>query len=66
MQELEKILEEMKISATYAETTDGYGAICVPIGTIERIITQARKTPCFSYGECQRMASSPRIIQTRK
>ena len=38
MQELEKILEEMKISATYAETTDGYGAICVPIGTIERII----------------------------
>ena len=38
MQELEKILEEIKVSSVYAKTRDGYGALCVPIGTIERII----------------------------
>lgn len=38
MQELEKILEEIKSASVYAETKDGYGALCVPIGTIECII----------------------------
>lgn len=38
MQVLEKILEEIKASGVYAETKDGYGAKCVPIGVIERII----------------------------
>lgn len=38
MQELEKVLEEIKVSSVYAKTRDGYGALCVPIGTIERII----------------------------
>ena len=38
MQELEKILEEIKSSAVYSETKYGYGAMCVPIGVIERII----------------------------
>ena len=39
MQELEKILEEIKVSSVYAKTRDGYGALCVPIGTIERAST---------------------------
>ena len=38
MQELEKILEEIETSAVYAETKDGYGAMCVSKGTVERII----------------------------
>ena len=38
MKELEKILEEIKSASVYAETKDGYGALCVPIGTIECII----------------------------
>lgn len=38
MQELEKILEKIETSAVYAETKDGYGAMCVPIGAIEKII----------------------------
>lgn len=38
MQELEKILEEVETSAVYAETKDGYGAMCVSKGTVERII----------------------------
>ena len=38
MQELEKILEEIKSSAVYSETKYGYGAMCVPVGAIERII----------------------------
>ena len=38
MQVLEKILEEIEVSSVYAKTRDGYGALCVPIGTIERII----------------------------
>ena len=38
MQELEKILEEIDASAIYAETKEGYGAMCVPVGAIERII----------------------------
>lgn len=38
MQELEKILEEIKVSSVYAEVADGYGAMCVSIGTIECII----------------------------
>lgn len=38
MQELEKILEEIKSSAVYSETKCGYGAMCVPVGAIERII----------------------------
>ena len=38
MQELEKILEEIETSAVYAETKDGYGAMCVPVGVIERIL----------------------------
>ena len=38
MQELEKILEEIKVSSVYAVVADGYGAMCVSIGTIECII----------------------------
>ena len=38
MQEVEKILEEIKSSAVYSETKYGYGAMCVPVGAIERII----------------------------
>lgn len=38
MQELEKILEEITASSVYAEVADGYGAMCVTVGTIERII----------------------------
>lgn len=38
MQELEKILEEIQASSVYAEVADGYGAMCVTVGTIERII----------------------------
>ena len=38
MQKLEKILEEIKASSVYAEVADGYGAMCVTVGTIERII----------------------------
>lgn len=38
MQEIEKILEEIKASSVYAEVADGYGAMCVTVGTIERII----------------------------
>ena len=38
MQELEKILEEIKSLAVYSETKYGYGAMCVPVGAIERII----------------------------
>lgn len=43
MQELEKIMEEMKTFSLYAETKNGYGAFCVPIGTIERIIHKHMK-----------------------
>ena len=38
MQELEKILEEIKSSSVYSETKYGYGAMCVPVGAIERIL----------------------------
>lgn len=38
MRELEKILEEIKSLAVYSETKYGYGAMCVPVGAIERII----------------------------
>ncbi len=38
MTTLEKILNEIKVSSVYAETKDGYGASCVPIGAVERII----------------------------
>lgn len=38
MTTLEKILNEIKASSVYAETKDGYGASCVPIGAVERII----------------------------
>lgn len=38
MQELDKILEEIKTSSVYAETADKFGAMCVSVGTIERII----------------------------
>ena len=38
MKTLEKILEEIKISSVYAETADKFGAMCVSVGTIERII----------------------------
>lgn len=38
MQELEKILEEIKSAAVYAETKGGYGAMSVSVGMIERII----------------------------
>ena len=40
MQELEKILEEIKTSSVYAETADKFGAMCVSVGTIERIISK--------------------------
>ena len=36
--QLEKILEEIKTSSVYAETADKFGAMCVSVGTIERII----------------------------
>ena len=38
MRELEGILGEIEASAVYGETKDGYGAMCVPVGVIERII----------------------------
>lgn len=38
MQKLEKILEEVKASSVYAETNNGYGAMCVTVGSAERII----------------------------
>ena len=38
MQKLEKILEEVKASSVYVETNNGYGAMCVTVGSAERII----------------------------
>ena len=51
MQELEKILEEIKASAVYSETKDGYGAMCVPIGTIERILRKQMNNGWISVEE---------------
>ena len=38
IQAFEKILEEIKASSVYAETNNKYGAMCVPVGCVERII----------------------------
>ena len=38
MTELEKILEEIKETAIFMQTTSGYGAMCVSTGAVERII----------------------------
>lgn len=38
MQELEKILEEIKEAAIFMQTMSGYGAMCVSTGAVERII----------------------------
>ena len=38
IQAFEKILEEIKASSVYAETNNEYGAMCVPVGCVERII----------------------------
>lgn len=38
MGNVKKILKEMHASAIYSQTKDGYGAMCVSIGTIERIL----------------------------
>ena len=35
---LEKILEEIKGTAIFMQTTSGYGAMCVSTGAVERII----------------------------
>lgn len=35
---LEKILEEIKETAIFMQTTSGYGAMCVSTGAVERII----------------------------
>ena len=51
MQELEKILEEIKSSAVYSETKCGYGAMCVPVGAIERIIRKHMNDGWIPVGE---------------
>ena len=38
MQELEKILEEINETAIFMQTMSGYGAMCVSVGAVERII----------------------------
>ena len=38
IQAFEKIIEEVKASSVYAETNNGYGAMCVTVGSAERII----------------------------
>lgn len=38
MNELEKILEEIKEAAIFMQTMSGYGAMCVSTGAVERII----------------------------
>lgn len=49
MQELEKILEEIQASSVYAEVADGYGAMCVTVGTIERIIRKHMNDKSETY-----------------
>ena len=53
MHELEKILEEVKSSAVYAKVKGGYGAVCLPVGAIERIINKHMNGNAHC-GECSR------------
>ena len=46
MQELEKILEDIKSSSVYSETKYGYGAMYVPVGAIERILRNHMNDGC--------------------
>lgn len=53
MKELEKILEEVKSSAVYAEVKGGYGAMCLLVGAIESIINKHMNGNAHC-GECSR------------